>query len=339
LEVYCILVPKNLGEIVRKEVLQEGLLHATLKIKPKGEKLLIPLKSAPADDLKNNLQKISPEISFVKEKMEIPITNKQKSFRDLLKDKLPPEKNAFIPRSFDIIGNIGILEVPDDLKPHARVLAETLMTRIPHLKSVYEKAGIVEGKYRTRRFNFLAGIDDPVTIHKENHCQFKVNMMKVYFNPRLSTERARITSMIHPNEVVLDLFAGVGPFSIQIAKKGAIVHAIDINPDAVELLKQNILLNKVENHVVPHLGDAREIVPEKLRGKFDFVIMNLPKEAIKHLDLYHEVNDEENMDDLIKKLLDPVKKHGFINARVNSAKKVHNLAPYRWQKCFEIIVS
>jgi tRNA (guanine37-N1)-methyltransferase len=72
---------------------------------------------------------------------------------------------------------------------------------------------------------------------------------KVYFSPRLSQERLRIAQKVRGGEVVIDMFAGVGPFSIQIAKKfnNVKVYAIDTNPVAIQFLKQNIALNKIEN--------------------------------------------------------------------------------------------
>ena len=95
-----------------------------------------------------------------------------------------------------------------------------------------------------------------------------------------------MASLVQEGETVVDLFAGVGPFSILIAKKNpkVKVYAVDLNPEAVELLKVNVRVNRVENRVFPILGDARQITSTKLKGVADRVIMNLPETAIDFVD-------------------------------------------------------
>jgi tRNA (guanine37-N1)-methyltransferase len=142
------------------------------------------------------------------------------------------------------------------------------------------------GEYRLRELVFIAGEDKTVTVHKEFGCTYKVDVAKAYFSPRLSQEHKRIASLTRTSETIVDLFAGVGPFSILISKTNSEVkvYAIDINPEAVSLLKTNVLLNRVENRVFPILGDATKIVEEKLGGIADRVIMNLPENAIEFVE-------------------------------------------------------
>ena len=111
-------------------------------------------------------------------------------------------------------------------------------------------------------------------------------MAKAYFSPRLSHEHQRVAVLVQSGEDVVDLFAGVGPFSVLIAKRNpdVRVYAVDINPEAVELLKVNARVNRVENRVFPIVGDARQITQNKLKGSADRVIMNLPETAIEFVD-------------------------------------------------------
>lgn len=319
----------------------------------RDENLLVPLRVLPSKGIQQDLTKDFPTIRFIKENVDEPSISRNKSFLDVVKMMLPQELLPLVPKSFDIIGQIAIIEVAEELRAHEKLLAEALLRQIHHLKSVYSKAGVVEGVFRLRQFKFLVGIRDPSTIHKENHCQFALDITKVYFNPRLGRERDRIASLVSPNQKVLDLFAGVGPFSIQIGRKGALVHAIDINPDAVYYLCKNITLNKVEKFVIPHEGDARIIVTSSLAGQFDKVIMNLPKSAQNYLDtaslalkvsggrifLYHEVNERDDLSELKRVIEQNVRKTSRKNVEIVSIKKVHNIAPFRWQTCFEISVS
>ncbi|MEK6978281.1 MAG: class I SAM-dependent methyltransferase family protein, partial [Candidatus Hydrothermarchaeota archaeon] len=129
----------------------------------------------------------------------------------------------------------------------------------------------------------LAGEERGVAVHLEHGCQYKMDIRKVYFSPRLGYERRRVLERVDKGETVVDLFAGVGPFSIPLAKyRGAKVYAVDINPAAVDYLRENVRLNKVEGLVVPLLGDCRAVTP---RGVADRVIMNLPKRSLEFLDV------------------------------------------------------
>ncbi len=139
---------------------------------------------------------------------------------------------------------------------------------------------------RVRELKFLAGENRTETFYKEHGCRFRLDVAKVYFSPRLSHERERILAQTKDGEIVVDLFAGVGPFSILLAKHRDVkVYAIDINPAAIDYLKWNIALNKLEGRVVPLLGDAREVAPRNVATR---VIMNLPKSSAQFLDLAFE---------------------------------------------------
>ena len=138
------------------------------------------------------------------------------------------------------------------MKPYLR---QTNRTR-----TVLAKSGAIEGVYRLRDFEVIAGVKNTVTVYTEYGCVYHVDVAKAYFSPRLSTEHNRVASNVKKGETVVDLFAGVGPFAIPIAKKikNVQVYAIDVNPDAIALLKRNIAVNRAEKQVVPFLGDARK---------------------------------------------------------------------------------
>ncbi len=173
---------------------------------------------------------------------------------------------------FEMIGDIAIIE--DKYDP-------SILKR-KNIRSVYRKTGDTEGIYRIKKYEYVAGEKNTETIHKEYGCRYMLDIRKVYFNPRLATERYRIAEKVRDGERILDMFAGVGPFSILIAKKKNVeIHSIDINPDAFYYLKKNIEINKVRN-VFPYLGDCREIVKEL--PDFDRIIMNLPKSSLDFMD-------------------------------------------------------
>ncbi len=226
------------------------------------------------------------------EKVRVP------TVRELLRGKVPEDLIPLVRRSYDIIGDIAVLEIPEELKDYEREIAEAIMKIHKNVRVVCKKVGIVEGVERVRKVEIILGEKRTTTIHKENGIRLKVDISKVFYTPRLSQERLRIAKKVREGEVVTDLFAGVGPYSILIARisKPKVVYAIDINPHAYELLVENVKMNKVEGVVKPFLGDCREVVErEKLIGVADRVIMNLPKDAGDFLDVAYKVSKGESV--------------------------------------------
>ncbi|MEE8167923.1 MAG: class I SAM-dependent methyltransferase family protein [Candidatus Hydrothermarchaeales archaeon] len=217
-------------------------------------------------------------------------TQKLKKFEDHLTEFLSPEEADQVRTSFDIVGDIAIIEIPDELQAKEVGIAESLIAAHKNIKTVFKKTGEVKGRERLRGLKFLAGEEKTEAIHREHGCRFKVDVTRVYFSPRLSYERQRILEQTKDGEVIIDLFAGVGPFSIILAKHRDVkVYAIDINPKCYEYLQENIKLNKVGDKVTPLLGDCREVAPKNVATR---VIMNLPKSSEEFLDLAFDVLKE-----------------------------------------------
>jgi len=154
------------------------------------------------------------------------------------------------------------------------------------VKSVWRQVSSVSGDYRLRRLEFLLGKKTTETRYKEHGCVYKTDLRKAYFSPRLSYERLRIAGLIQKGEAVLNMFAGVGCYSIAIAKHAEPmkVYSIDINPYAFHYLQENIRLNRVEKTVVPIQGDAKTVTENKLQNVVDRVLMPLPERAYEYLD-------------------------------------------------------
>lgn len=200
--------------------------------------------------------------------------------KEALKDILKDEELNELYSALDIIGDIAILKIADKLLNKKHIIGEAIVANIKHVKSVYMQRSAVKDAYRIRELECIAGIDEPITIYKEHGCRFKVDVKKAYFSPRLSTERERIAELVREDEIIVNMFAGIGTFSIIIAKqKRCKVYSIDINPEAHKYATENIRLNKVEDRVIPLLGDAKNIIGERLQGIADRVLMPLPEEA------------------------------------------------------------
>ena len=208
------------------------------------------------------------------------------NLKTILKDKLEPEQLNQIYRSYDIIGNIAVIRIPKPLQSKCRLIAETIMDIHKEVKSVWQQVSSVDGNYRLRNLRFILGKKTTETIYKEHGCVYKIDLRKAYFSPRLSFERLRIARMIHPKETVLNMFSGVGCFSIASAKHSDLhkVYSVDINPFAFQYLRENIRLNRVEKTVIPLLGDAKNVTEQTLQKVCDRVLMPLPEKAYDYLE-------------------------------------------------------
>ncbi len=185
----------------------------------------------------------------------------------------------------EVVGDIAVIRKSPDvdletLKP----LAEELLRRIKYVRSVWVAITPVTGEFRVRRYEHLAGERRSVTIYKEHGCAFKIDITKVYISPALNYEHWRVAKDVKPGEYVINMFAGVGLFSIIMAKlsRPRKVISIDINPDAYRLMVENIRLNRVEGVVEPLLGDACELV-KGMEHVADRVLMPLPRLSLECL--------------------------------------------------------
>lgn len=189
-------------------------------------------------------------------------------------------------RAFDIIGDIAVLEVPQELKGKEKAAAAKIMLQQKNVKAVYKKAGGHEGKLRIQKLKHICGEKRTVTIHKENQALLKLDIAKTYFSPRQATERKRVFLQIKKPETVLVMFSGIGPFAIEIAKNtpAKAVYGVELNKTAHKYALENAKLNKVEAKTTFLCGDVRKTVP-KLNRKFDRIAMPLPKGAESFLNV------------------------------------------------------
>ncbi|ASJ07212.1 tRNA (guanine(37)-N1)-methyltransferase Trm5b [Thermococcus pacificus] len=257
-------VPKREAEKIRKKLLELGVLAKGYAIKREGDFVLFPVTGQV-----EGFELVESEFERLEKRYH--------SYREVV--EVPEELRPLLPSSFDIIGDIAIIELPEKLMPYGRVIGEAILKVHRHIKAVFAKGSKVEGEYRVRELIHLAGESRTETVHRENGIRLKLDVARVYYTPRLATERRRVFEKTQPGEVVFDMFAGVGPYSILLAKRAKLVFACDINPWAIRYLEENVRLNKV-NNVVPILGDVRKVAG---KIKADRVVMNLPKFADRFL--------------------------------------------------------
>ena len=184
---------------------------------------------------------------------------------------------------YDLLGRTAIIESRGS-RAKAKAAAQKLMKFDRRIQTVLLKAGPVEGRYRTRKLSYLAGKRGYIVEYRENGCLFRFDPRKTFFSSRLSFERSRILGLSKDNEDVCVMFAGAGPFAIELAKKfkGSIITAIEENPASVEYMKENTKLNKTPN-VIPVKGDVKKVA-RNYKDSFDRIIMPLPWSSLDFLD-------------------------------------------------------
>jgi tRNA (guanine37-N1)-methyltransferase len=206
----------------------------------------------------------------------------KKSLESILSD----EDSKELVSAFDQIGDIIIVRIPDSLISKKKIIGKTLLEQVKTAKSVFHQSSPVEGDFRTRNLELIQGDKKTETEYKENGCRFIVDVEKAFFSPRLSTERERISNVVNNDDVIINMFGGVGMFSLLAAKKkSCTVYNIDINPVASKLCEQNIKLNKLKGKVISLNGDATKIIKEGLENKADRVLMLLPERSDEFLDI------------------------------------------------------
>lgn len=246
---------------------------------------------------------------------------------------------------YEVIGDIAIL---DWLKSTETVAKELLQTH-RDIKVVLAATSGVRGAYRLKDLVFVAGERRTETTHKEYGSSLSMDVSRVYFSPRLATERHRVAGLAESSETAVDMFAGAGPFTIMLAKRVKQVIAFEINPIAVYYLKKNIDLNNITN-VITCLGNARDMAPG-FQGAAQRVIMNLPHsafeflgEALMTLDAaggfihYYDVKPENEFAYTVDKVKKAIAEHGRTVENIGF-KKVRSYAPRRYHIVLDIKVA
>ncbi len=345
-EAYCLRIPKTYGEKAIKSAADLGLLNRDLRIQLENEHLLIPLVQKPSPTHIAEFEKALPRFDVVLHVFSVRVKRAQE-LSEIVAEFLSPDLLARFPRAIDFVGDIAVIELPTELEPYKKRIGEAVLEAHKRARTVLAKSGAVSGTYRLREFELIAGIPDTETTHVEHSCKYRLDLSRAYFSPRLSHEHLRVASQVSEDETVVDMFAGVGPFAVLIAKmrRNVAVYAVDINPNAVEYLKKNVVLNKVEDKVTPILGDANVVIRERLRGKADRVIMNLPEKAHEHIAAaceaikpeggtihYYEFAGEPGSLEAAKnRVAERVQQAGRAVVDFTSARRVREVAPFKWQ--------
>lgn len=237
-------------------------------------------------------------VDFKMHKLQLTFDNW--TFQEILRAVIPEEVESVSGHA--LVGHIAHFNLRDEVLPYKKLIGEVLLEKQSYVKTVVNKLSTIDNTYRNFQMELLAGEDNYITQTRENGCIFEMDFSKVYWNSRLSTEHERIVKQISPGDLLLDVFAGIGPFAIPAGKKHATVYANDLNPSSFESLEKNTKLNKLKANITCYNMDGREFILRVVRDKLlEFytsigssqcnihIVMNLPALAYTFLDAFRSL--------------------------------------------------
>ncbi len=323
----AIKVEKRNAEKVKKELIKNGLLVTSLKVKRDDKFVYFPVT------------KKCKYGEFI-EKMDF--EEKEKSYIEMAKI----EGIEIDSISIDFIGDIAIIRLPEHLMNVKEKIANFIMQSNKNAKAIFLDKGIFD-EYRLRKLEFVAGENRTETVHKEYGIKIMLDVARVYFSPRLATERMRVAKEIEEDAIIIDMFAGVAPFSLIMAKyaKPEKIYAIDKNPHAIKYAKINVEMNGMNNAIEVIEGDASRVI--KKLPHANHIIMNLPHRSFEYLPYaiekgdiihYYEIiergKEEKRKEDIIKLC----RNYGY-NVKIKNVHVVGSYSPAKRKIGMDLFIS
>jgi len=252
-------IPRVEAEKVRRLAEKTGAKDKNRLIVTRGEFVEIPIY--------DGYEELFSQYEIIQQ--ENPVFKKKADLLHVLKPLIPENLHHLIPRSYKIVGDIALVKIPHELESFAELIAEKIMEIHPRLKAVWRDFG-KEGMLRRPHLQLLSG-EGSETLHREFGCVYRLDVTKVMFSPGNLGEKMRLVRLVRNGETIVDMFAGIGYFTIPLAvhTKARRIYSIEINPDSYHYLLENIRLNRAEN-VITILGDSMKVTPE---GVADRVVM------------------------------------------------------------------
>ena len=316
----CVCVPREEGETTRQRLAADGLVSEAYEIELAEGHLYIPVTDPSAVG-------------------DLPVVERDPDPRE---GQTMPADLVEDP-SYERVGDVAVVD--EDDPDRAERVAEAVVESDLPVDAVLNRASKVKGQERVRDWEVLAG-DGTETVHREYGCEYLVDLTEAFFSPRLATERHRVAEQVEAGEHAFDMFAGVGPFVVPFARRGATVVGADVNPEAIAYLRENARRNGVAERVTAIEGDVRAVVPD-YGGWADRVVMNLPHSADEFLDAavllageeavihYYDIQHEEDPfgpgEAAIRRAAEP-----DYEATVETRRRVRSYAPHEVNVCLDV---
>jgi tRNA wybutosine-synthesizing protein 2 len=269
----------------------------------------------------------------------------KQSLIERLEEKMEDKFLEILPSGYQKIGDIILLSLNEKLNKFKKEIGEAVLA-VTNVRSVCVKTGGVTGELRKPQIKVIAGDKNTEVCHFENSVYFVFDIDKIMFAKGNVAERGRLPKQVKMDEVVVDMFVGIGYFSVPIAKiaRPKKIYAIDLNPDSIKYLNKTLEKNKL-NNVEVFEGDSKEIVDELVaKGvKADRVLLGYlppPVESVQYAmkiikkgglihydDLVYSENQEKDIDKTMKMFEEEAKQAGFKGVKLVNAQRVKSYRP------------
>ncbi|MHA1269714.1 MAG: class I SAM-dependent methyltransferase [Candidatus Helarchaeota archaeon] len=277
----------------------------------------------------------------------------KKILGNALGEKITLEEKNYLPRGYQQLGHIVILNLHDKLLSKKFIIAEAILKIVKNCDTVCLKKGEIVGKFREPQIELLIG-NNTETIVIENQIMYKFDVMKIMFAKGNINERRRYIPLIKENEIIFDFFAGIGYFTLGIAKYSKVlkVYSFEINPISYKYLLENLRINKINaNKAIPIFGDCR-IKALEIQEKADRILMGILPSPKSCIDTAFKVLNEEhgiihyegilNENESPNKILEDIKIVAKLyNRRINllNVEKIKSYRPHVNHVCLDIEIN
>ncbi len=266
---------------------------------------------------------------------------------------LTKKELELLPSSFQRLGHVVILRLKPELLPTKEIIGEAVLTIVPGIKTICLNTGKIDSEFRQPKVEYLCGEENTKVIHTEHGCQFSFDVTKLMWSMGNMNERKRMYEMVQPGEVVVDFFAGIGYWSIPIAKHAQPKHvySIDANPDSIASLRENQKLNKIPKEKMTIIHGKCEEVATTLGRIADRIILGYlpapvfalapafhtfkPRGGILH---YEGVCEEGKYEELLNDVRDQGTSLGW-DIELLHAQQVKSVGPRKWHYVLDIRVN
>ncbi|PFH52241.1 hypothetical protein AMATHDRAFT_140328 [Amanita thiersii Skay4041] len=258
--------PSKTGSVLKAQPMKNALLDlprirtvASDPSKPDGDRLVL-LRFADQVDLPADTREFLNKEANGLTIYPVELTYNYWTADQILHSILPEELCEGSPSGYAMTGHIAHLNLNAEYLPYKYIIGQVILDKNKGIKTVVNKLDSIDTTFRFFKMELLAGDPNYVVEHHESDCRFIFDFTKVYWNSRLHTEHDRLVQKFAAEDVVADVFAGVGPFAVPAGKKGCAVLANDLNPESAKYLRKNVDDNRVTDFVRVFCEDGRDFI-------------------------------------------------------------------------------
>ncbi|NHN43373.1 class I SAM-dependent methyltransferase family protein [Halorubellus sp. JP-L1] len=239
-------VVKPRAEVATASLRAEGVYDDDRRVRPfDADTVALPVTAPPQDTaVRRVVRQPDPEY-------------RSRDLADYLRERgWSDDEIAAAPASWAVVGSV-VLVADGDYRDDAD-LGDALLELHGDADTVCVRRGVT-GTHRTPDLQVIAGTGDTETVHVEHGTRYALDCATVMFSPGNQAERVHMGEVVDDGERVFDMFAGIGYFALPMARAGADVTAVELNPEAYRYLVENAKLNDVTGTLQAILGDCRDV--------------------------------------------------------------------------------